>query len=198
MTMHRIASTILLAIALSACGGEPPATTTEAPPVAEVTSKPLPGDSPGKPSVPVSLAYEFLQAPAVGQPLTVRLEVSGGADVVAMDLAVNTRGALTLSKNTPATAPLKAASTGAPGAMTQDIVVTPSDEGRSYVNVQVSGTWEGEPFTKAMSIPVQVGEGGPTLQTNGEIIDDGVEVLSSMPADQRIERTTDAGSDDTR
>lgn len=189
--MHRIASTTLLAIVLSACGGEPPATTSEAPPVAEVTSKPLPGDSPGKPTVPVSLAYEFLQAPAVGQPLTVRLEVTGGTDVVAMDLGVGTRGALALSKNTPVSAPLKVASTGVPGAMTQDIVVTPSDEGRSYLNVQVSGTWEGQPFTKAMSIPVQVGAGGPTLETNGEIIDDGVEVLSSMPADQRIESGED-------
>ena len=46
--------------------------------------------------------------------------------------------------------------------------MTPSDEGRSYLNVQVNGTWEGQPFTKAMSIPVQVGEGGPTLATNGE------------------------------
>lgn len=196
--MHRIAFTTLLAIGLSACGGEPPATTTEAPATAAVTSKPLPGDSPGKPTVPVTLSYEFLQVPAVGQPLIVRLEVTGGADVSPLGLAVGVRGALALSKNTPETLPLKAAASGAPGAMTQDIVVTPSDEGRSYLNVQVSGTWEGQPFTKAMSIPVQVGEGGPTLMTNGEIIDDGVEVLSSMPADQRIERGTVDDAVETR
>lgn len=188
--MYRIASTTLLAIALAACSGEPPATTTEAPAVAGVSSKPLllPGHSPGKPTAPVSLAYEFLQAPAVGQPLTVRLSVTGGADVQPLDLGVGTRGALTLSKNTPSAMPLKAAASSAPGVMTQEIVVTPSDQGRSYLNVQVNGTWEGQPFTKAMSIPVQVGEGGPMLSTNGEIIDDGVEVLSSMPADQRIEQ----------
>lgn len=193
--MHRTATTILLAIALSACGGEPPATTTEAPATVAVTAKPLPGDSPGKPTVPLSLSYAFLQAPAVGQPLTVRLEVTGEADMSVLDLGVGVRGALALSKNTPASLPLKAATSGAPGVMTQDIVVTPSDEGRSYLNIQVNGTWEGQPFTKAMSIPVQVGEGGPALKTNGEIIDDGVEVLSSMPADQRIER--DTGDDDS-
>ncbi len=195
--MYRIASSTFLAIALCACGGEPPTTTTEAPAVAKVTAKPLHGDSPGKPSAPVSLTYEFLQAPAVGQPLTVRLSVTGGTDVQPLDLGLGTRGALELSKNTPTAMPLKAGSTTT-GAMTQDIVVTPSDLGRSYLNVQINGTWEGQPFTKAMSIPVQVGEGGPTLLTNGEIIDDGVEVLSSMPADQRIERGEDSQEEQTR
>lgn len=196
--MHRIAFSTLLAVALGACGGEPPATTTAAPVVAEVTSKPLPGDSPGKPSAPVSLTYEFLQAPAVGEPLTIRLSVTGGSDLQPLDLGLGTRGALALSKNTPATMPLKAASSTTAGAMTEDIVVTPSDEGRSYLNVQVNGIWQGQPFTKAMSIPVQVGEGGPTLTTNGEIIDDGVEVLSSMPADQRVEPVDESQAEATR
>ncbi|MEO0616873.1 MAG: hypothetical protein AAFY69_12150 [Pseudomonadota bacterium] len=185
--MNRIASTLILSVSLVACGGEPPATTTEAPTVAEISSKRLPGDSPGKPTVPVFMAYEFLQTPAVGEPLTVRVELTGATTVAASGMRVATRGALALSKNTPEQMPLKAAASSSDGVLTQDIVVTPSDTGRSYVSIQVNGLWEGQPFTKAMSIPVQVGEGGPRLETNGVIIDDGVEVLSSMPADQQLE-----------
>ena len=81
--------------------------------------------------------------------------------------------------------PLKmGASSGA--AETVDTYVTPSAEGRSYVNIQISGIYENQPFTKAISIPVQVGAGGPVLEKNGEIIDTGVEILSSMPASQEI------------
>lgn len=187
--MNRIVPILMLTAAVTGCGGEPPVTTSEAPVVAEVAAKPLPGTSPGKPTVPVYMAYEFMQAPAVGQPLTVRVTLRGMGDVLTSDLRVSTRGALALSKNTPERMPLKAAASASPdiSSVTQDIIVTPSDTGRSYVSLQVVGTWEGQPFTKAMAIPVQVGEGGPRLETNGVIIDDGVEVLSSMPADQRLE-----------
>ncbi|MEL6447971.1 MAG: hypothetical protein AAFQ62_08535 [Pseudomonadota bacterium] len=184
--MTRIAFSLILSLTLVACGGESPVTTTEAPAVAQVAGKPLPGDSPGKPTVPIFMSYEFLQSPAVGEPLTVRVELRGATAVATNGMRVATRGSLALSKNTPSQMPLKASSSSA-GVMTQDIVVTPSDTGRSYVSIQVSGTWEGQPFTKAMSIPLQVGEGGPRLETNGVIIDDGVEVLSSMPADQQLE-----------
>ena len=186
--MYRTPLLILAAAAIVACGGEPPETTAPAPVAADITAKALTGNSPGKPSVPLSLGYEFLQTPAIGQPLTVRLRVAPGNGIALGDMSVTTRGALTLSNNTPAQVALKAAAAaGDDGSMRRDIVVTPADTGRSYLNVQISGTSPDGPFTKAIAIPVQVGTGGPKLESNGEIIDDGVEVLSSMPADQQLD-----------
>ncbi|MEL6199045.1 MAG: hypothetical protein AAFR09_02440 [Pseudomonadota bacterium] len=185
--MNRIAPILILSASLAACGDEPPVTSTEAPVAAEISSKKLTAEQHGKSTVPVFMAYEFLQTPAVGEPLTVRVELARASTIEAGALRVATRGAMTLSKNTPEQMPLKASASSGTDLWTQDIVVTPSDTGRSYVSIQVNGIWEGQPFTKAMSIPVQVGEGGPRLETNGVIIDDGVEVLSSMPADQQLE-----------
>lgn len=178
----------MLALGLAACSEAPPEATDTVASDAKIAARSLAvNSSPGKPSVPVSLSYDFDTAPAVGQPLKIRLEITGDDRVEAAKLTLGTRGALALSGNLSSVIALKSLSTAGGAAQAQDIVVTPSDTGRSYVSVQINGTWQGQPFTKAMTIPVQVGEGGPTLQTNGTLIDDGTEVLSSMPADQVLE-----------
>ena len=138
--------------------------------------------SPGKPSVPVTIDCAFLNEPAGEQPLKIRLNVSASG-ATQLDMHMKTRGNLALSKNTPQAVPLKSAGDQSEA---YEAVVIASEEGRSYLNVQISGFYENQPFTKAISIPVQVGVGGPVLEKNGEIIDTGVEVLSSMPAKQTV------------
>lgn len=150
---------------------------------AKIAAHPLSEQQHGKQSLPVKLDYAFLNEPVVGQPLTIRLNITTSS-VSQLDMRMNTRGSLALSKNTPQSVPLKTGSSGQPEAY--EAVVVASEEGRSYLNVQITGIFENQPFTKAVSIPVQVGAGGPVLEKNGEIIDTGVEVLSSMPARQTV------------
>lgn len=152
---------------------------------AKIESRPLDGDSVGKPGLPVRIGYEFLGTPAVNEPLTVRLNIEG-RDVSGLSMSMSTRGQIALSKNAPTRVALKSAVTDA-SAEQYDTVVNISGAGRSYLNVQITGIYDNQPFTKAVSIPVQVGAGGPVLNTNGEIIDDGVEILSSMPAEQQVD-----------
>lgn len=153
---------------------------------AKITASSVSEDSIGKPTVPVTINYTFQNEPVVGEPLQISLNVSSSG-VSGLSMAMTTRGSLALSKNTPAQIVLK--SNVSPSAtQSHNAVVVANAEGRSYLNVQITGIYEGQPFTKAVSIPVQVGQGGPTLQKNGEIIDTGIEVLSSMPASQTVEK----------
>lgn len=147
-------------------------------------------ESPGKPTVPVDISYRFDSEPAVDQPLTVTVAVSGNA-VNDLSMSMSTRGEIALSKNLPEAIPLKANATVIDPA-SFDAVVTPSAEGRAYLNVQINGVYEGQRFTKAKTIPIQVGQAGPTLAANGRIVDTGVEVLSSMPATQEIRAEDEA------
>ncbi|MFK8054139.1 MAG: hypothetical protein AB8F65_14320 [Woeseiaceae bacterium] len=173
---------------LVACGESiTPTTANTTMPTPKITATDLTQSSIGKPTVPVNIAYEFLSEPAVGQPLQVRLKIRSQSDSVSgMSMSMTTRGNLALSKNAPAQIALKSGAADVSG-QTYDAVVTAASEGRSYLNVQIVGVYNNQPFTKVVTIPVQVGQGGPELLRNGEIIDTGVEVLSSMPASQSIE-----------
>ncbi|MEN7342795.1 MAG: hypothetical protein AAAFM81_07600 [Pseudomonadota bacterium] len=187
--MNKFQFSIVLMIGsglLSGCSESLPPAPEQSLAEAKIAARTVSEASIGKPTVPVVVDYAFLNTPTVDQPLQIRMSVSG-RDVSNLTMAMSTRGELALSKNTPASMPLKmGATTGAAEAV--DTYVTPSAEGRSYVNVQISGLYENQPFTKAISIPVQVGAGGPVLEKNGEIIDTGVEILSSMPASQQVSK----------
>ncbi|MEM7612802.1 MAG: hypothetical protein AAF270_14035 [Pseudomonadota bacterium] len=187
-----LAPLTVVSVTLAGCGESQPqviADNAVEPVVTKVSSKVL-DDVIGKPTVPVAVEYSFAGTPAVGVPLEVSVTISS-VDMSSLGMTMSTRGQLDLGKTMPDQIALK---TGLVSAETNtvDVVVIPSATGRSYLNLQVSGMYEGQPFTKAMSLPVQVGEGGPELATNGEIIDTGVEVLSSMPAEQQVEPAEDA------
>ena len=182
-TMIRVVGVMGLAVA-GGCSQDAIEVADEAP----VDSKPeisvASVSSPGKPTVPVSVSYRFDTEPKAGEPLTVTVQVASRA-VTNLSMTMTTRGPLELSKNTPASVPLKAnASPAAPEEYAA--VVTPEGDARGYLNVQITGDFEGQTFTRAVSIPVQVAGGSATLATNGTVIDTGVEVLSAMPATQTV------------
>lgn len=187
--MNKTIPGFIFAAVLAGCGQQPGTSdvvvaATPAPAKAEIDARHMPGDSIGKPTLPITFSYDYAQAPSVGEPMTVSISVES-RDISAMSMRLATRGDIALSKSTPAAIALKANGID-PSQETLDVVVTPAAEGRSYLNVIVSGSYEGQPVTKAVSIPIQVGEGGPTLKTNGTIIATDVEVLSSMPASQTV------------
>ncbi|MEO0575554.1 MAG: hypothetical protein AAF004_08825 [Pseudomonadota bacterium] len=191
--MNRMIPGFIVAVALAGCGQQPGSSNvvvaaTPAPTKAEIDATHMHGDSIGKPTLPITFAYDYT-TPTVGEPMTVSVSVDS-ADISAMSMRVSTRGDIAVSKSTPDAIPMKANGIDA-ASETLDIVVTPSAEGRSYLNVIVSGTYEGQPVTKAVSIPIQIGQGGPTLKSNGTIIETDVEVLSSMPASQTVKSGTD-------
>lgn len=179
----------LVAGLLTGCDEPAQTVAVEAPPPTKITTADY-GDSIGKPTVPVTVDYSFAGEPKVGEPLAVRLSVRGSG-VSGLSMSLATRGALSMVKTAPTQIALKSGLASNDAAEHEALVIA-ADRGRSYLNVQITGIYENQPFTKAISIPIQVGEGGPVLSTNGEIIDTGVEVLSVMPAEQTIESDSSA------
>ncbi|MEM9171281.1 MAG: hypothetical protein AAGA84_01115 [Pseudomonadota bacterium] len=183
----------IITAALLGCGGTPDSTTLIAEDQgddareaakAQIVAEHHEHRSPGKPTLPVAIDYSYLQVPSVGEPVTVRLSVVSQA-VSGMSASVSTRGSMSLAKTQPQQIAMKATGQSA-SSETIDVVVTPSAEGRSYLNVVIRGELDGRAMTKAISVPVQVGQAGPALRINGELIETDVEVLSSMPASQSI------------
>ena len=190
--MQKVTPILVLAL-LAGCGDETPVVAAQADSVAadqkaEIAASYVARESIGKPTLPVTLSYSYLNSPAVDEPVTVRVSVSS-LGISDMTATIGTKGALALAKSQPSDVVMKAASaTTQATSENLDIVVTPSAEGRSYITLLVAGVMNGRPMTKAVAVPVQVGTGGPALATNGEIIATDVEVLSSLPAQQRLEQ----------
>ncbi|MEL7312146.1 MAG: hypothetical protein AAFN07_11580 [Pseudomonadota bacterium] len=139
-------------------------------------------ESDGSSASPMAIGYAFDSEPTVGQPLVISVSVSG-EQASELLLQTSTRGGVSLSDNSPASIALKPNPTVAEPATAQ-LVVTPEEPGRSYVNLQIGGLFEGRTFTTAKTIPIQAVSAEPNLDTNGNVIDTGVEVLSSLPAQE--------------
>lgn len=138
--------------------------------------------SPGKPGAPVELNYELLGTPAVGQPLTLRLDfrASGEAD----DLSISYAGEGALSLQAAAAENLSLRAEPTPH---RELTVVPRKEGMHYVNVFVR---LGE-RSRSFSVPIQVGKVDvkAALKPQGELstTPEG-ERLISLPAQETVEK----------
>lgn len=199
--MNRYRNSFLLTFfaltAAAACSqGESPDTSAESDAAAPVSaaadavpsgtvaaSKPAPtasmATSPGKPTAPISMRYEILGNPVVGQPVAVNVLVSSTRGPVRVSYSINDQSAVMFQQNQVERLEIADPSLGTP----QQLTVIPQREGRVYVNVSAAVDTENGELIKSMAIPIRVGKAveGPTI--NGELVEtaDG-ETVISMPA----------------
>jgi len=180
---------LTLSLGLAACneGGENSASVESAPAV--VTSKPAAAaiengsTSPGKPSAPISMRYEILGNPIVGQPVAINVAVrsTSGNHPVTVQYSINDSSALVFQAGQVERLQVSANAEKSP--TQQQLAVIPQREGRLYVNVSAEiQTAEGS-MIKSMAIPIQVGSAPEKPEINGELVEgpDG-ETVISMPA----------------
>ena len=189
--------TIIALAATAACSkGESPDTSAEsdiAAPVSDAAdavpsgtvaaSKPSPAasmtTSPGKPTAPISMRYEILGNPVVGQPVAVNVLVSSARGPVRVSYSINDQSAVMFQQNQVERLEIADPSLGTP----QQLTVIPQREGRVYVNVSAAVDTENGELIKSMAIPIRVGKAVESPTINGELVEtaDG-ETVISMPA----------------
>ena len=187
LNRKNIGAMLLLALFVAACGDNegPPAQTAtgDSAPVAAQKAAANRGTSPGKPSPPISIDYKVVGVPIVGQPVTVELEVSSSIAVREMRVSYQVMDPVVLFL--PETQAREALFTEvAEGqARSPRVSVIPQAEGRSYLGVMVEIDTDEGLWTRAASIPIQVGSVRAEPRLNGELqTDEQGEAVISMPA----------------
>ena len=184
-----LALTVLLT--LGACNEESSdSASTETAPVAAV-SKPAAAaiatgggtTSPGKPSAPISMKYEILGNPIVGQPVAINVQVrsTSGSQPVTVQYSINDSSALVFQAGQVER--LQFTANAEKTDSQQQLAVIPQREGRLYVNVSAEIQTPDGSMIKSMAIPIQVGSAPNKPEINGELVEgpDG-ETVISMPA----------------
>ena len=178
-----------LLLSLGACNeGSDNSASVESTPAA-VTSKPAAtasesrSASPGKPSAPISMKYEILGNPVVGQPVAINVEVrsTSGNHPVTVKYSINDSSALVFQAGQVER--LQTTANAEKSASQQQLAVIPQREGRLYVNVSAEIQTADGLMIKSMAIPIQVGSAPEKSEINGELVEgpDG-ETVISMPA----------------
>jgi len=180
---HRILIPLLLVLA--ACNTE---TATNEPADAEAATAGKAVDqglSPGKPSAPVTISYDVLGTPRVGQPVAVEINLSSPTVDRPMRLSysISDPDSLVLPEDQP-----KEISLSIPqgeGRASRQVTVVPQREGRVYLNVTAEVETEIGTMLKSMAIPLSVGRGEPEPEVNGELKETAEgETVISMPAEE--------------
>ena len=139
--------------------------------------------SPGKPSAPITIAYEVLGKPIVGLPVAINVTVRATQDLgaVVVSYSINDVSALLFQDGQIERLEFSDISE----LDVQQVAVIPQREGRLYLNVSAEVQTPGGSMIKSMAIPIQVGSAPVPPQINGELKTgpDG-ETVISMPAQQ--------------
>jgi len=186
---------LTLVLGLGACNEDSKTATSvtaekvESTPVAATISKPAvvapaaSSASPGKPSAPISMKYEILGNPVVGQPVAINVEVrsTSGNHPVTVQYSINDSSALVFQAGQVER--LQVTADAEKTASLQQLAVIPQREGRLYVNVSAEIQTPDGTMIKSMAIPIQVGSAPAKPEINGELVEgpDG-ETVISMPA----------------
>ena len=154
----------------AAAGGKPTTTAADAA-----------STSPGKPTAPISMRYEVMGNPIVGQPLLVNVEVSSARGPVTVHYSINDGSALMFQQGQVERLEIVDPSSGS----VQQLSIIPQREGRVYVNVSAEVETPEGPMIRSMAIPIKVGSAPSEATINGELKEgpDG-EAVISMPAEQ--------------
>ena len=139
--------------------------------------------SPGKPSAPISMEYEILGNPIVGQPVAINVQVrsTSGNQSVTVQYSINDSSALVFQPGQVRSLQLTA--NAEKTASQQQLAVVPQREGRLYVNVSAEIQTPNGSMIKSMAIPIQVGSAPEKSEINGELVEGpDNETVISMPA----------------
>jgi len=173
-----LAATILL----TACQKDKQAAMQQPLTADAAADKPLPnpgGTSPGKPQAPISMRYEIVGNPVVGQPVQINVMVSSPEGPVEVLYSITDRSALVFQDGQVERIEIVDPSSDAG----RQLSVIPQREGRLYVNVSAQVQTPSGPMIRSMSIPIKVGAAPAKPTPNGEVVEgpDG-EAVISMPA----------------
>ena len=195
--MTRVMKSILMLAALSllgACDAGDESVSKDAGQQASTASsaKPSPkasdGEraSPGKPVAPISIRYEVVGTPIVGQPVSVNLQIAStqGERPVRMLYRANDVSSLLFAEAQPEEVDIGAVRNN--DIAREQVTVIPQREGRVYLNVSASVETSQGTMYRSLAIPIQVGSAPEQATVNGELKEtaDG-ETVISMPAKEQ-------------
>lgn len=175
---------LLVLVALAGCQSEQNAPEHSSPAAAGSgqTPAPLP-TSPGKLSAPITIDYEIMGNPVVGQPVGVNVQVSSSLNdrPITLNYRFSEAGSMTFPESQVESAALLPIADN--GIRSQQVTLVPQREGRLYLVVSAEIETDNGAMIKSISIPIQVGRAPFTPTTNGELVEgtDG-EIGVSMPA----------------
>lgn len=184
MTRFQILRWLLILPALllaAACGGntgDEPA----APPLATDRSGGLSDGS----AAPISLGYNVLGNPIVGQPVGISLEIHTAieGEQITVHYRINDTSAMQFPESQVSSVTFRATRTDEP--QIEQVTVVPQREGRLFFNVSAEiERPEGSVF-KSIAIPIQVAAAPSPAEVNGQSVErpDGEAVISG-PAEQQ-------------
>ncbi|MCF6217626.1 MAG: hypothetical protein L3J62_04155 [Gammaproteobacteria bacterium] len=134
-------------------------------------------------SAPIAIAYSVPKKVSLGEDLLVTVTLTASADVENLTLTVSAGEGLTLPSGRYA---VNFGSQQSGSRVTEEIFISPSHEGRLYLNLLVSGSFSGREMARAGAVPVQVGEGvSQMLKTTGAVaVDSDGKLLTISPAQE--------------
>jgi hypothetical protein len=109
--------------------------------------------SPGKPSAPINLDYSFDGKPTAGQPLSVNIKLTETHNAQPVKAALKYSPELIENKVVR-----KMSFKSSPQESSQEITITPIENGIYFINIQASTEVDGRTMYKSFAIPVEVGE----------------------------------------
>jgi len=118
--------------------------------------------SPGKPTAPISLDYQVLGSPKVGEAIDIQLTVINQSEQAQpVHAKLNVAQKLQPANSLSASKSMKFDGTNINNSTnnaTQTLTVIPSEEGIHYINVIASTVINGKMEYRPFTIPIQVGE----------------------------------------
>jgi hypothetical protein len=109
--------------------------------------------NPGKPSAPINLDYSFDGKPTLGQPLSVNIKLTETHNAQPVTAALKYSAELIENKVVN-----KMSFKSSPQESSQEITITPIENGIYFINIQASTEVDGRTMYKSFAIPVEVGE----------------------------------------
>jgi len=118
---------------------------------------------------PVDVRYRLLGIPQVGQAVDIEVSLMPLVDAASVGFMLRPDDGVLIEPNTRRFTVNGAI---ARNAQTRIVSITPQREGRFYVNVDASIVVNGATKSRFVTIPIQVGAGGPELERMGEVTTD--------------------------
>lgn len=183
MTLKISAIVVLLSLAACRTGGD--GTDTEAVAAKSAAEEAQPAASPGKPSAPISIRYQVLGTPIVGQPVPVELEITSSVTDRPIKVSYHINDPASMMFPESQAREVGVSIPAAEGRTTRQVTVVPQRDGRLYLNVLAEVETDAGTMIKSIAIPVSASRGAEETETNGELKEtaDG-ETVVSMPAEE--------------